>query len=58
MTMNYFVVTLDRLGSNFNYVESNRERTDFRVLPLKLSTYSVRHFLHRNYLFNFFAPLG
>ena len=58
MTMNYFIVALNRLGSNFNYMESNRERTDFRVLPLKLSMYSVSNFLHHSYLFNFFAPLG
>jgi hypothetical protein len=36
-TMNYFIIALDRLGSNFNYVESNIERTAFRVLPLQLS---------------------
>lgn len=50
MTMNYFIVALDRLGSNFNYVELNRERTDFRAVPVKLSMYSISHFLHHNLL--------
>ena len=58
MTMNYFIVALNVLGSNFNYLESKRERTDFRAVPLKLSVYSVSYFLHHSYLFNFFAPLG
>jgi len=58
MTMNSFIVALSRLGSNFNYLESNRERTDFRAVPLILSMYSVSHFLHHSYVFSFFAPLG